>query len=196
MLFSNLLFADSKTVDIAFRIPQQANMIADKVSMIDFGSTDLLNEVWGPVGESNSYKVIVQNNISSTWEFRVNLLGDLQRENGTDPIKDVISVSDVKWALVYALVYDENENKIEAREQGDESNILGLQPNVMINNSALEKGIAFTTLGDNSRGLVFRNQTTDKSYQYQFVFKFIVKPPITATAGDYNGRIIFTMLIE
>lgn len=188
--------ANTQTVNLSFRILPLIYVDIEKYSL-DFGYVDILDEEWAPVGDTNGFIVKFMNNSGQNWELGVTLFDDLYRQEATvvDPHRDVIKAPNVRWTVVYADGPGSAAGSTGvARSYGEEANIPGLQP-VMIDNGASQKGISFSTVYG-SDSAVFRNPGNDFSGTYQCVFKFIVKPPETTTAGTYNGKIIFTMVTQ
>ncbi|HAR64539.1 MAG: hypothetical protein DKM50_09970 [Candidatus Margulisiibacteriota bacterium] len=189
-MVSSLCYAAESTIDFSFHIPFSAALDVDKFD-VDFGAMDMYDEIWAPVGDSNSFKVYARNNSGSNWQFSMHLIDDLHREEGVSSPQDIIKAGDVFWTLVYAGYYD-SEAKTQVGAKNELTRIPGMVPTI------LQKS-AFQTSSLSNSALVFNNNVPDrqdKSYNYQFVFKFIMKPPFNTNSGDYRGTIVFTMMTQ
>lgn len=190
--------ANTQTVNLVFDIAPRFVLDTDKFS-IDFGSMDVQDELWGPVGEDNSFKMSFFNNLDMAWEVGIALEDDLYRMEATPPadsLRDYIQAENVRWVVVYAQGPGTTAALTgEARNKGEETDIPGLG-DVMKDDNASQKGSPFTRIYEGS-SVIFQNDTTKKyTGVYQCVFKIIMRPPVTATAGTYSGKIIFTMVTQ
>lgn len=196
--------ADTQLVNVAFQIPLTLRLELDKYKL-DAGDAQMYDEMWTPIGESGSFKLFLQNNSGSNWDLTTKMPDDLRRAEGVSDInKDIIKTSDVFWTIVYAGYYD---NEMGSGQQVDQKQAGGEFPGLL--SLLLAKGRVASD-GKDAAGIPFKKiddtifsssafyayhsgALLGKSYKVQLAFKFILVPPVTTTAGDYNGSIVFTL---